>query len=112
MRILAAARGRVIRGLHLEHVEVADEPARPVQGRQAAAILRSMAGLRDVGVGQCPAFDEREHQDAVLRPVLDDRRADAGRGGEHRIAVLAVAVDRQQIRAVGEHPRDELAVAA
>ena len=58
-----------------------------------------------VVVAQRPALDEAEHQQAVLRPVLDDRRAHAGRRGGHRVAVLVVAVDGRAGRRASEQTR-------
>ncbi len=70
----------------------------------------SVAGCATSAFVSVRPWHEAEHQHAILGAVLDDGRADPGRGGEQRILVLVVAVDGQQLAAIGEDPRDELAV--
>ncbi len=54
-------------------------------------------GALQVGVGQGDALEEADQQDAQIRPVVDDRRADAGLAGRPAVVELVVAVDAQQV---------------
>jgi hypothetical protein len=89
-----------------EHVEVVAEPAAAVQQAAGLGDARDVAGRRDVRAAERPALDVADDEQAVLRAVLDDRRPRPGGGRVHRVAVLAVPVDREQFAARAGDTRD------
>jgi hypothetical protein len=49
-------------------------------------------------------------QQAVLRPVVDDGRADTRAGGDDRVGVLVLPVDGERLAGPGPEPGDERAI--
>ena len=98
---------RQVAPLDVEHVEVVAEPPARVQAAARLGDAAQVAGRGHVPRLQGPALEVADDQQAVLGAVLHDRRPGPGRGRGHRVAVLAVPVDRQQLAAVGGDPRDE-----
>ncbi len=77
---------------------------------EAPARLRGAAehlGVGEVGVPECPALEEPDHEDAEIGPVVKDLGADPRLGGRDRVEVLVVAVDGEQRRVAVPAAYDE-----
>ena len=101
---------RQVPPLDVEHVEVVDEPPAGVQAAARLRDARDVAGVGHVRRAERPALEVADHQHAVLGAVLDDRRPGACGRRDHRVLVLAVTVDGEQLTAAGRQARDEGAV--
>src|SRR5206468_584582 len=91
---------RQVAPLDGEHVEIVTEPAARVQAAAGGGDARDVFFLGYVGRAERPAVDVADDQQAVFGAVLEDRRPGPGRGRGHRVPVLAVPVDGQQLAAV------------
>ena len=94
-----------------EHVEVVAERRRRVQlpaGR--GHHLQLVAAAQVVGALRL-ALDELEHEQRVLRHVVDHLRADARLGRRDAVQVLVLAVDREQPRVLRRDAHHVRAVA-
>ena len=85
-----------VAGLHVEHVEVVGEPGARVQTPAGRGDPAEDGGVVQVGVGQRAAGQEADGE-ALAGAVVQHGRADARGGGRHRVGVLVLAVDPEQV---------------
>ena len=91
--------GLQIRGLALEHVEVALESRTVVQGADCGGRLAEDLGPLEVVVVQGLSLEVAQQQDPEIGAVVDHLCADAGLRGGLGVVILALPVDAEEVAA-------------